>query len=281
MKISVYRVIRFLLKILLNRLNKTKIITPYLLCRLENLSARIIGSKTSFKYDKIEKSFIAKDSRNKRYFLNKERGFKLYRRGIEERGKFIFSSYCMHNIKFEDGDVIVDCGANLGDLSIELEKIPQRINYIGLEPAPQDFLSLKKNINLDNAIVLNKALGEENSILKLYVSSEKGDSSLIKPKKYSEIIDVEVLRLDSLCDDLGIDKIKFLKVEAEGYEPEILNGAKRVLRNVDYIAVDGGYERGSDLEQTFTRITNFLLDNNFELVDIFFPWHRALFKRKS
>jgi hypothetical protein len=71
-----------------------------------------------------------------------------------------------------------------------------------------------------------------------------------------------------------------LKIEAEGYEPEILKGAGKMLERCEYIAVDGGYERGVKCEQTFTTITNYLLKNNFEMKDIYFPWHRALFVRK-
>lgn len=281
MRRNIYKIIRFLLKLLNNRLNKYRFISPSILCRFENFSAILTKSKTRFKYKKSENLFIADDSKLKRYFFNKERGFKVYRRGIENRGKFIFRSYCMQNISFKDEDIIIDCGANLGDLAIELEKLPQKLKYIGLEPAPQDFASLKRNIKLNDAIILKKALGKEENIHKLYVNSEKADSSLLEIKNFSDILDVEVVRLDNLCKELNIKKIKFLKIEAEGYEPEILIGAKGILRNIEYIAIDGGYERGIECTQTFTTVTNFLLANNFELVDIYFKWHRALFKKLS
>ena len=61
-----------------------------------------------------------------------------------------------------------------------------------------------------------------------------------------------------------------------GYEPEVLLGAKDSLKICDYVAVDGGYERGLK-EQTFTEITNYLIKNGFE-IDIYFPWNRALLK---
>ena len=91
---------------------------------------------------------------------------------------------------------------------------------------------------------------------------------------------MEVIKLDNLIKNLGIKKIKLLKLEAEGFEPEILQGALSVIPICEYIAVDGGYERGQNQEQTFTTLTNILLENNFEIHDINFSWCRALFKNR-
>jgi hypothetical protein len=55
-----------------------------------------------------------------------------------------------------------------------------------------------------------------------------------------------------------IGKEKLVKLEAEGFEPDILRGSEGVLKNIEFIAVGGGYERGNHRQQTFTWITNFL-----------------------
>ena len=154
------------------------------------------------------------------------------------------------------------------------------MRYVGIEPNPEDFKVLKKNVDLETSEYVNKALGETNAVLNFYVCTENADSSLVEPPSYTEIIDVEVVRLDNLCNELGIKKIKLLKLEAEGYEPEILNGAAGILDFIEYVAVDGGYERNKDSEQTLTRVTNFLLENNFKMVDIYFPWYRALYRKR-
>ena len=78
--------------------------------------------------------------------------------------------------------------------------------------------------------------------------------------------------------ELNLEKVKLLKLEAEGFEPEILIGAGDRIKDIEYIAIDGGYERGIDEQQTFTTLTNFLINNSFEIADIYFPRYRALFK---
>jgi FkbM family methyltransferase len=270
-------IIKFI-SIFVKKFHKCNFTTNYLSILLENCIGRLRGRNQKFSHNKNENIFSIYEEGREQKFFNKIRGFSLYRNGIKNRGKFIFSSYCLQNITFDINDVIIDCGANYGDLILELKNFIKPSNYIAIEPNPSDFEILKLNAN--NSILINKALGNSNGVLPFYVSTERGDSSLIEPKYFDKVIEVQVVRLDTLIQDLNLDKIKLLKIEAEGYEPEILKGAGKMLERCEYIAVDGGYERGVKCEQTFTTITNYLLKNNFEMKDIYFPWHRALFVRK-
>ena len=163
---------------------------------------------------------------------------------------------------------------------LTLSKYIKPSNYIAIEPDPNCFDILKKNVN-NNSVFINKALGNTNKILPFYISVEEADSSLVKPSYFTKEIKVPVVRLDSLIKKLNIKKIKLLKIEAEGYEPEILDGLGSSINICEYIAVDGGYERGEKQEQTFTTISNYLLNNDFEMKDIYFPWYRELFRNKK
>ena len=260
--------------------HKSKISSPRLSCFLENLIAFLNNRKVRFSYDRLTKFYCATEGKLICNFSNKQYGFWLYRNGIQVRGEFLFYSYCLNSMDFEESDVIIDCGANSGDLTLELKKRAPKVRYVGVEPNPEDFKVLKKNVDLETSEYVNKALGERNAVLNFYVCTENADSSLVEPPSYTEVVDVEVVRLDNLCNELGIKKIKLLKLEAEGYEPEILNGAVGILNFIEYVAVDGGYERDKDSEQTLTWVTNFLLENNFKMVDIYFPWYRALYRRR-
>jgi len=130
-------------------------------------------------------------------------------------------------------------------------------------------------------VVLQKGLSNESGRLSFYISSGTADSSLIEPPSYSERVDVDVISLSELFVDLKIDRCRLFKLEAEGFEPEILDGAAAVLPMIDYISIDGGPERGMGEEKTFCNLANKLLDNDFEMVDINGPQYRALFRNKS
>ena len=62
-------------------------------------------------------------------------------------------------------------------------------------------------------------------------------------------------------------KIKLLKLEAEGAEPEIVQGIGEKLDLIEYISADLGFERNR--ESTFAPVTNYLLERNFEVINIY------------
>lgn len=281
MKITPYKILNFAASWILNRIQRFNYLSPVILCMFENIAAIVLMKEVRFSYNKAIDFFVAQEGCKKRFFSNFERGTWLYRNGLEQRANFIFKSYCLQNLKFNSGDVVIDCGANSGDLSLKLFEVCSDLNYIAVEPSPDDYKVLTKNITDGNALLINKALGDKNETLKFYICTEKGDSSLIEPSSYTNMIDVDVVRLDTLIKNFNVKKIKLIKIEAEGYELEILKGSQGALEKVEYIAIDGGYERGITNEQTFTVVTNFLLDHGYEMLDIYFPWNRALFQNKS
>ena len=62
--------------------------------------------------------------------------------------------------------------------------------------------------------------------------------------------------------------VKCLKLEAEGAEPEILQGLGEKLKFIEYITADVGFERGETEESTLAEVSNFLIKNNFKMVAI-------------
>ena len=197
-----------------------------------------------------------------------------YENGVKKRAQSLANCYFLNQIKFDDGDIFLDCGANVGDLKIwfDLQKI--NINYVGFEPSPIEFSCLKENVQ--PSTVHNIGLWNTDGELEFFVSSQGADSSLIEPLSFDEKIKVPVKRLEFYVSS----KIKLLKLEAEGAEPEILEGLGDKLNLVEYISADLGYERGVQCESTLVPVTNFLLERDFELIDVSHGRICALYKNK-
>ncbi len=53
-------------------------------------------------------------------------------------------SYFLNEIPFSKNDLVIDCGANVGDKKIFFVESNISINYIGIEPSPEEFRCLKK-----------------------------------------------------------------------------------------------------------------------------------------
>ena len=77
-----------------------------------------------------------------------------YRNGIERRISFLQDVYFLHSIDFLDKDIVIDCGANCGDLYLALKEINPNLMYYGFEPSPKDFVSLSANIGGVNCSIM-------------------------------------------------------------------------------------------------------------------------------
>jgi FkbM family methyltransferase len=174
---------------------------------------------------------------------------------------FAGETYFLPRIDFAPGDVVVDCGANVGELNYYFRVNDMAVEYIGIEPSPLEYSCLAKNVAPSETH--NVGLWDKDGELEFYVSSQMADSSLIEPPSFDEIIRVPTRRLDGL---LPVRAIKLLKLEAEGAEPEAMAGCEGLLDSIEYISADLGFERGVDQTSTLGAVTNFLLARGFEIV---------------
>tara|TARA_B100000902_G_scaffold59643_1_gene66757 strand:- start:39018 stop:39878 length:861 start_codon:yes stop_codon:yes gene_type:complete len=175
--------------------------------------------------------------------------------------KLIFDTYCLDEIDFNLGDNVIDCGANVGELLFSLKLNNIDCNYIGFEPDPANFKALEKNTKPFNVSIYENALSYVDEKRMFYLNTEGGDSSLIYFGD-EKSIELNTKTLDSF----KYNKIKLLKIEAEGAELEVLQGSTNTLKNVEYITVDYGPERGITNDPTSAEIIDFLYQNNFRMI---------------
>jgi hypothetical protein len=129
---------------------------------------------------------------------------------------------------------------------------------------------------IKNAVINNKAVGNFTGPVKFYISSAKADSSVFEPLEFESVVQIDQIKLD----DFITNPIKLLKVEAEGAELEVLEGARESLSKIEYIAVDASFEKGKQKLSPAVDIINYLYSNNFELISLS-PKERYLFKNKN
>tara|TARA_B100001996_G_scaffold383048_1_gene377087 strand:- start:7721 stop:8560 length:840 start_codon:yes stop_codon:yes gene_type:complete len=184
--------------------------------------------------------------------------------------KRLIDSYCLESIKINDGDTILDCGANVGELNIALKDMQIFVNYIGFEPDPDTFKCLKLNNPEEQNLFHMNALSNKDGSKEFYIDNYGGNSSLVKFGD-SDSIKVSTITLDSL--NLK-KKIKLFKIDAEGFEPEVLKGSINTLKLINFVSVDYGHERGENQESTIVDVNNLLSEYNFKLIK--FSEHRLI-----
>ena len=199
-------------------------------------------------------------------FFNKQQGFYAYGKGFKKRKHELLTSYLIKNLKFKEDDIIIDIGANNGDFYLCFDK---KIKYYAFEPSPVVYSNLEYNIKNQNLYNLGVSNLEGNSI-DFFLSDEFGNSSILPIDDYTKRISIGTITLDKIIKNIHKNnqkKIKLIKLEAEGFEPEILLGLKKYLSYVEYITIDCGFERGISQESTLAECANYLINNNFKMTD--------------
>ena len=142
----------------------------------------------------------------------------------------------MNNIN--EGDTIIDVGANMGEFSIiAAKKVGQKGKVISIEPLKQAVSWLEKNLTLNcfsNYEILEKAIGKNKGIMTLYQKSESSQHGMLDPdiseKKLVNTGEIIVDTIDDIISSRNITKVEMLKIDVEGFEYEVLCGCKNSFK---------------------------------------------------
>jgi FkbM family methyltransferase len=133
------------------------------------------------------------------------------------------------------GDTVIDAGANIGYYSIKLSRIIGETGSLyAIEPAESSRRLLIRNLadnRCNNATIHTVAFGDRAGRAKLFLNTKKNLNNMLGPS-YGEIIghqDVEMTTLDEFVAERGISP-NFIRMDTEGYEYNILMGAKKTLK---------------------------------------------------
>jgi FkbM family methyltransferase len=85
---------------------------------------------------------------------------------------------------------------------------------------------------------------------------------------------VEMTTLDCFGKKYGLDSIYLMKIDVQGYELKVLQGAAKMLKNTEHILVESAIQPLYRGAPKFTEVANFLNDKGFHLIGMQ-AWHRG------
>jgi FkbM family methyltransferase len=224
---------------------------------------------------------LVEEEGGRRLFIARPRRARRYEKGITAKLDALAGEYLVSRIALHDGDCVIDCGANIGEVGMLLKRINRNLDIVSIEPEGEEADCCDLNVYDGEKRTIRKALWSEAEERTLFSKNESGDSSLFEIDDYQSSATVPTTTLATVIEDKNVSKVKLLKLEAEGAEPEILVGAKEHLDKIEYISADLGPERGLNQESTAAPAINFLLARNFRLIDVCCDRVTFLFKNTA
>ncbi len=137
--------------------------------------------------------------------------------------------------------IVIDVGANIGTHSVYMSKcVGAEGKIYSFEPIPDTAWQLKENLALnkiENVEVIVAALKDVSGIESMSVFPSNfsawnsfGTLETTESKPVAQI-EVKTLKLDDFVNQKNINRIDFLKIDAEGSEKNVFMGAKKLFEN--------------------------------------------------
>lgn len=150
---------------------------------------------------------------------------------------FGFNDEAFNNLMtfIKEDSIIVDVGANVGRFTLPFASKARNGKVLSFEPDATSFSNLEKNCKLnsfDNITLVNKGLGSKNASFQLFVVNKNNPGMnriLNDGSSHDSCSEIEVVKLDDYLNQLNLDKVDVIKIDVEGFENEVIEGAREVI----------------------------------------------------
>jgi FkbM family methyltransferase len=188
--------------------------------------------------------------------------WKLYRQGWQARLDRLEREYGVgRHAKLSAESIVLDIGANAGEFAHVCARYGARVHCF--EPDPLVFTCLQRNIaNLPNASAQGAAIWKADGEVDFALSPDRADSSVFAK---GPRVKKQALTIATFARDSGLTRIDLIKCDAEGAEPEVLEGAGAAWPLVKSVALDTGAERNG--ARTHEACRKILEQHGFHVID--------------
>ena len=181
--------------------------------------------------------------------------------------------FCLRKLK-EKGfspEAILDCGAYTGSWTKMAKKVFPNANILMIEPQANKEPLLVQVCNEFSGTVnyVKCLLGSDQKQGVAFFEMESGSSVLEEATNHPRnIVALKMTTLDSVLREKKVEECTFLKLDVQGYELEVLKGAKEALKNAEVILLEVSFIRCNRSAPLFHEVVAFMKDRGFLVYDI-------------
>jgi len=152
---------------------------------------------------------------------------------------YVFRDQCEPEIEvlakfLGPGKTMIDVGASYGIFTLaSAHLVGSQGTVLAFEPAQATFRVLERNLAINHSPKVNAmrmALSDKPGKMRLYHDADPSRNSLAQAGASQDYEEVEVRTLDSVVQDLGLSRIDFIKIDAEGADELVCRGASEILK---------------------------------------------------
>lgn len=144
--------------------------------------------------------------------------------------------------EIKPGDVVVDIGGHIGIFAVYAAQKAHKGLVLSYEPEPDSYQYLQRNKeqnNLSNLKIFNMAITSSMGDVDFHISSSNTAGHSIYAVDAGRVIKVRSVTLENVLARNALDRIDYLKMDAEGAEFDvILKTPKDVLCRVDKMVME-------------------------------------------
>ena len=175
-----------------------------------------------------------------------------------------------------DPSVVFDVGAHLGQTALHFRKSFPSASIHCFEPTDDNFAKLKANTKGKRLIRINQfALGSARTSVIMKTGQSDQTHQVIrnheKTPANEEMPRVRMETIDAYMIDEGVANIDLLKIDVEGYELDVLRGAKDALesRKIKAILAECDFDRKDTQHTYFNDLWDYLRSKNFSFFGLY------------
>lgn len=160
------------------------------------------------------------------------------------------------------GMTVYDIGANVGFHALSAaRRIGSGAKVICFEPLPENAKQIEYNAasnNFTNIQVIGTALGSSEGKAAFWTSMQPTWGKLAsvgkKPDKFAREVKVTIARLDSVVDEMRLHPPDLIKMDVEGAEIDVLEGARQTLERYRPILLIEAHGTNAEIEKFLVAI---------------------------
>jgi len=164
------------------------------------------------------------------------------------------------------GSVVIDVGASLGEWTLPFARaVGPAGRVIAIEPAPRGAAALASTLAanaLHQAEIVRCAIGDHDGTVEFAVPvvtsarTDTGTARIGPACTGHDALQVSLRSLDSLAAEHDLARIDLIKIDVEGHERQVLDGAAAVLsRNRPVLVIETGHEARGDRAAIHDRLS--------------------------